>query len=587
MNTVARIALAVLLLGGTAWASAFAATEEATSPSEAPAAAASEQHSIVELVLQQLAADAAPRDEREQRDRDALRAFYERPQAEPVWVSEVGLSERAQAVAAELARADAFGLDPDEYRVPPPPADRPTPERLARSEVAFGYAVLKYARHAKGGRVEPARINHQLYTTPAVLEPATVLDAVATSSEPAEYLRSLHPSHPQFAALVAKLAELRGNDAGAPQVRLPDGPILRLGVSHEQVTLLRKRLRIVEDGADVDDTQFTPAVEVAVRAFQSRHGLTVDGIVGPGTRRALNGDSNDKQILKILLSMERWRWLPDDLDEGGNIHVWANIPEFRVRIVKAGETVFDERAIMGKVNKQTPVFSDQMEWIEIHPTWYVPDSIKVEDILPSLRRPTSRVMERYHLQLDCGRYGRDPRAIDWSAVDIRKCSVTQPPGDRSVLGLFKFKFPNDHDVYMHDTPTVALFNHPVRMFSHGCIRVRNPQRMAEILLANDKGMGPERISAIVKGPRRLHKEDLNRSVPVHITYFTAVVDETGKLKTLPDYYGHDRRLALALTGTAEALGPAPQAPARARVSSDDREPPAADTNWRRRVLMLN
>jgi murein L,D-transpeptidase YcbB/YkuD len=251
--------------------------------------------------------------------------------------------------------------------------------------------------------------------------------------------------------------------------------------------------------------------------------------------------------------MERWRWLPDNMGGEAGIYVWANIPEFRVRIVKGGKVAFSERVIVGKTSRQTPVFSDSMEWIEFHPTWYVPNSIKVDDIKPSLRRTTSRVMERYHLRLDCGKYGRDWKKIDWNKVDIRGCSVSQPPGARSVLGDFKFKFPNKHIVYMHDTPQKGLFNSATRTYSHGCVRIRNPRRMAEVLLEHDKGMTSSRIGEILKGPKRLHKEDLTRHVPVHMTYFTAHFDDEGVFQTRSDYYGHDRRLAQALTGKGHLL----------------------------------
>ena len=300
--------------------------------------------------------------------------------------------------------------------------------------------------------------------------------------------------------------------------------------------------------------------------------------LAPGPAAPLNGDAPEVQLVKILINMERWRWLPADLDGDAGIYIWANIPDYRVRIVKQGKLEFSERVIVGKTNKRTPVFSDELEWIEIHPTWYVPNSIKVEDILPSLRRPTSRVMTRYHLKLHCGRHGSDPKSIDWNSVDIRKCSISQPPGNKSVLGDFKFKFPNKHDVYMHDTPTKGLFKRATRTFSHGCVRIQNPRRMAEILLAHDKQMSSERLGEILAGPRRLHKEDLNRHVPVHITYFTAVFSDDGKFTTRPDIYGHDKRLAQVLMGKGHLM-PAPPVAARTARKKKRRRPGTQAGNW--------
>lgn len=517
-------------------------------------------------------------------ERDALGAWYAKPDTKPLWTGDKGFTDAASAVIAEIRGADAFGLDPSVFKLPDPPGPDTAPEALGRAELQLSRAVLIYARQARGGRVAPGKVGHQLQDVPALPDPAAVLEDISRSDDPAAWLRSLHPRHPQFEALRKKLAELRGGGERQTKVKLPAGPVLRRGISHAHVAILRKRLDVVS-GEGVKPQLFDEGVAAAVKRFQRENGLAADGVVGAGTRRALNGGGTpEAQILKILVNMERWRWLPADLDGDAGIYVWANIPEFRVRIVKQGDVVFKERVIVGKTNKQTPVFSDEMEWIEFHPTWYVPNSIKREDILPSLRRPTSQVMKRYHLQLNCGRHGRDPKAIDWSTVDIRNCSVSQPPGKRSVLGDFKFKFPNKHAVYMHDTPTKGLFNRQTRTFSHGCVRIRNPRRMAEILLDHDKGLTSTRVGEILAGPRSLHKEELNRNIPVHITYFTMLFDEDGTLVNNADYYGHDRRLAQALTGKGHLL-PVVAAPARRKRAPRRRE--SSVDHWSEQSLSQN
>ncbi|MDH3581794.1 MAG: L,D-transpeptidase family protein [Hyphomicrobiales bacterium] len=516
-------------------------------------------------------------------EREALKAFYARGDAAMVWTDAQGLTATAKAAIAEIRRADEFGLDPSAFKLPDALGPTPSPEALAKAEMQLSRAVLIYARHAGGGRVAPGKVGHQLVDAPALPEPAAVLEAVSSSDDMVAYLRSLHPSHPQFEALREKLAELRGDREQGSRVKLPDGPVLRQGMAGARVVTLRKRLGVT-GGEGAKGEQFDDAVTAAVKKFQRENGLTADGVVGAGTRRALNKGTSETKILKLLVNMERWRWLADDLDGDAGIYVWANIPEFRVRIVKGDKVVFKERVIVGKTNKQTPVFSDEMEWIEFHPTWYVPNSIKKEDILPSLRRPTSKVMERYHLRLNCGRHGRDPKMIDWNTVDIRNCSISQPPGQRSVLGDFKFKFPNKHAVYMHDTPTKGLFNRQTRTFSHGCVRIRNPRRMAEILLEHDKGLTSTRVGQILAGPRSLHKEDLNRNVPVHITYFTMLFDADGTLVNSADYYGHDRRLAQALTGKGHLL-PVVAAPARRKRPPRRRE--TSVDRWSEQSFSLN
>ncbi len=540
-----------------------ASTQEFKAP---PIEPATFELAIAALVRGELG-EAADGDDRKALIHQSLRAFYAGSNVAPIWVSESGPVQKARDLAKEIGRAGTYGLDSEAYSLPKFDSLDTSRKQLAKYELAMTRAALDYAHHAKAGRIYPGKVGHSLNDPLSLKDPRGFLEALRSGNDVAARLRDLHPKHPQFIGLTKKLDELRGGGDETPRVQIPNGPVLRSGVNHEHVALLRKRLKV--DKGDANN--FNDAVKAAVIAFQKQNGLKADGVVGNGTRRVLNGDSNEKQIVRILINMERWRWLPDDMAGEAGIYVWANIPEFRVRIVKGGNVVFTERVIVGKPSRQTPVFSDMMEWIEFHPTWYVPNSIKVDDIKPSLRRTTSRVMERYHLRLDCGKYGRDWKKIDWNKVDIRGCSVSQPPGERSVLGDFKFKFPNKHIVYMHDTPQKGLFNSATRTYSHGCVRIRNPRRMAEILLDHDKGMTSSRIGEILKGPKRLHKEDLTRHIPVHMTYFTAIFDDEGVFQTRSDYYGHDRRLAQALTGKGHLL------PAVAIASRRKHTPRSAST----------
>ncbi len=519
------------------------AAPSAPAPPEAASDAVSDAARDVAARAAALAGEGSP----SSAEAEALAAFYGGENASLLWAGEAGLLLRARAAADELARAGDWGLDPQVYAVPDLQAGTHDPARLARMELALTRAVLAYVRDAWGGRASDAKLGSQLSYPLTLPDPAAVLAALAEARDPGAYLRAQHPDHPQFAALRKELAAL--DQAGTANARtpIPAGRVLRRRDAHAWVALLRRRLGVEPK----DDQHFDAALETALKAFQRERGLAADGILGDSTRAALNADTAQKRRYQLLINMERWRWLPRPLDNGAGIYVWANVPEFRVRVVANGKVVFNERVIAGKADKKTPVFSDRMEWIEIHPTWYVPNSIKVEDILPSLRRSSSRIMTRYHLRMDCGARGRDPAAIDWSSVDIRKCAFSQPPGEKSVLGDFKFKFPNHHDVYMHDTPTRRLFEANIRAFSHGCIRVSKPRRMAEILLAHDGGMSAARLEEILAGPKVLHKAVFNTPVPVHITYFTAFADDQGALVARPDYYGHDRRLAEALYGKGE------------------------------------
>jgi len=514
----------------------------------------------------------------------SLRAFYAGSAATTIWISDGKPNQKARDAAAEIAKADQYGLNPKDYELPDIDSAGDNKEALAKFELAMTRMLLAYANTAKTGRIHPSKVRHSLNNPTGLEDPRGFLQSLKSGDGVVATMRDLHPKHPQFVALQKKLVELTGANEEKPRVSIPDGPVLKLGEKHEHVALLRKRLEI--DGADgANSEKFDDTVLEAVKAFQKAKGIKQDGIVGNGTRHALNGESNEQLKIRILTNMERWRWLPDNMYGDADMFVWTNIPEYRVRIVKGDKEVFKERVIVGKTNKQTPVFSDEMEWVEIHPTWYVPMSIIVEDIGPSLRRPTSKVMDRYHLRLNCGSHGSDWKKIDWNRVNIRNCSVNQPPGDRSVLGDFKFKFPNRHDVYMHDTPQKNLFNSTVRTYSHGCMRIRNPRRMAEVILGHDKGMSSERMGQILKGPKRLHKEDLKKHIPVHMTYFTVFFNEKGEMQTFRDVYAHDRRLAEMLTGKGELLPrPAIAAP---RKRPAPRQTRTAVENWNARAFTAN
>jgi murein L,D-transpeptidase YcbB/YkuD len=555
------------VLASTAWAQDVAAPPQPPMPAgpaapsaersaDVPAQAADPQPAPGDAWAAALAGEVAGLASTSSSSDAALKAHYASDEA-LLWVDQNGALAQAKDVAAELARAGEYGLEANAYAVPALQATASNAPP-AQIEYQLSHAVLAYVRDAWGGRSAGGKLGTQLSDPPKLPEASAVLAELRASSDRAAYLRAQHPDHPQFEALRQKIAKIAKSETQTAKTRIPDGPVMRRGDANAQVAALRTRLELP---TGENEQIFDAEVETALKAFQKENGLAADGIMGAGTRAALNADTPDKQRYQLLINLERWRWLPRPLDGNAEIYIWANIPEFRTRIVKKGEIAFDERAIAGKVDKQTPVFSDLLEWIEIHPTWYVPNSIKVDDILPSLRRNTSRIMTRYHLRMDCGRHGRDPARIDWNNVDIRACAFSQPPGEKSVLGDFKFKFPNKHDVYMHDTLTRRLFQASPRTFSHGCIRVQNPQRMAAILLDHDKGFAKDRLDAILAGPKRLHKEVLQRPVPVHITYFTASVDKEGTVVSHPDYYGHDKRLANALYGKGN-LFPVAKAPGR-------------------------
>ncbi len=494
-------------------------------------------------------------------EQGALVEYYSVPDRPLLWVDENGLTERGKAIMAEIEKADDYGLRASDYALPSTssfnPADANAAEWLADAEIKVSFAVLRYARDARGGRIEPQRLNPNLDPALVLPDPFELIGSIAFRSDPAAYLRSFQPDQPQFEALRRKLIELRGGDNDAkPAVEIPDGPVLKKGIAHEHVALLRKRLDLP---SGQNETMFDQAVLEAVKQFQVAHNIAADGIVGTGTRRLLNAphlghSGSPSQIRELIVNMERWRWLPHGF---GPFYVTVNVPEFMLRVVKDGEVIHTARVVVGKTDKQTPVFSEDMQEIVFNPYWNVPNSIKTQEIRPYIASGggwflggggwNTSVFQRHGLRINYNGREVDPGSLDWNRIDIRNLDVYQPPGPSNVLGNVKFVFPNKHAVYMHDTPQKFLFDRAVRAESHGCMRVQNPDQLALALLEHDQDWGKGRIVSAIQDSYDQHVA-LQHKIPVHVTYFTLRVNEDGSISTFGDLYGHDARMAAALFG---------------------------------------
>jgi murein L,D-transpeptidase YcbB/YkuD len=243
----------------------------------------------------------------------------------------------------------------------------------------------------------------------------------------------------------------------------------------------------------------------------------------------------------IIANMERWRWMPRDL---GKFYVQVSIPNFQLDVMRNGTDIHSTRIVVGKVQNQTPIFSDQIEHIIVNPAWHVPASITKKEMLPAAQaNPAS--LSGYEVFYNFnGRYRQiDPFSVDWYSVDVRRVQIRQPPGERNALGNIKFMFPNSYDVYLHDTPSKSLFQRDYRAYSHGCMRVMDPMAFADALLLDEPNFNAAKLKKMVGGGEKLVK--LARHVPVHITYFTAAVDADGNLQMYGDLYGHDERIEKA------------------------------------------
>ena len=547
MRPICRIAFALFL-------SAPLALPALAAEPESPDALIGRTEGIRAAIQEQLSAKFTNASEARKTEQGALVEYYSVAENRLLWVDENGLNDRAKSVIEEIGKADEYGLRPSDYKLPKVDEESADAKSLADAEIKISFAVLGYARDARGGRITPQRVSPNLDPELVLPNPMEVIESISFRSDPAAYLRSFQPDQPQFEALRKALIAARGGNPDPDVVRIPDGPTLKLGVDDEQVALLRKRLDIpVEDGGK--ETVFDASVHAAVQHFQESRGVLPDGHVGPSTRRLLNQQhqqaASPAKTRLILLNMERWRWLPHDL---GEFYVNVNIPEFMVRVMGDGKLVHTARVVVGKPDKQTPVISDEMQEIVFNPYWNVPNSIKTEEIRPFLREEggwfggggwNTAVLERHNLRINIGGREVDPSRIDWNRIDIRSLNIYQPPGPDNVLGNVKFVFPNKHDVYMHDTTQKSLFAKTVRAESHGCMRVQNPDQLALTLLKQDQGWSAGRIASAIQGGPDQHIA-LRQRIPVYITYFTLWVNNDGSISTFGDLYGHDSRMAAAL-----------------------------------------
>ena len=259
-------------------------------------------------------------------------------------------------------------------------------------------------------------------------------------------------------------------------------------------------------------------------------------------QRARNGNGQGLDVERIRMNLERWRWTPRDL---GDRHILINIPSYKMQVVNDGKPELAMRVIVGAPDTPTPLFSDKMTYVVFSPTWNIPDSIRREEMLPRLVDDPD-FLTRNNIEV-VGTSGEviDPSEVDWEDSDVTEgLRLRQAPGPDNALGLVKFIFPNNFSVYLHDTPTDALFNKPRRTFSHGCIRIENPVALAEYVLQDKAQWTSQRIRLAMQGERE-QSVTLKKPIPVHIGYWTAWVEEDGSVSYLDDPYRLDRRHAAA------------------------------------------
>jgi murein L,D-transpeptidase YcbB/YkuD len=477
----------------------------------------------------------------------AVTAFYTQRQFAPAWHDRRGRPAGAPNALEILRQAEDHGLERDTYRegdltreVATRAASKssksegePDATAIADLDVRLTAAVVQLGSHVATGRLDPAKQPKPHRDAPDL---AAVLQTALNDSA-MTFLDRVRPVHPEYQALQKGLHSLRGQ----AQVGWPDVPkkTLRPGQLSPVVAVLRKRLAAEGylDAAHANDSpRFDDDVAAALGRFQEHHALKASGILDAATLEAMSVPL-DARIAQVAINLERWRWMPDDL---GERHFLVNIPYYHLVAREHGKPVLDIRVVVGKPGNETPTFSDEMTEVVFSPYWNIPETIALEETAPAVLRDPNYLARNNMEVINASGRVMSPADVPWDDEQaLRGLSFRQRPGANNALGFVKFLFPNRYNVYIHDTPADALFSRIGRAFSHGCIRVEEPETLAQYVLRDRSEWTPDAILTAMRAGEERHVK-LNSPIPVHIVYLTSWVDDAGGLHFQPDIYGYDR-----------------------------------------------
>lgn len=464
----------------------------------------------------------------------------------PLWMDEDGLLEpRADALIDAMVQATTDGINIDQYpmaeliavldtieRSKGFKADQPRPgvATWARADLLLTTAFVSLAEDLMTGQVDPKSVNQSWHIDPQEEKIDSAVTLALRGRDMAAEFAKMRPSGEDYTALRTKLSEYRAmaSKGGWPTVTRPSGK----GDTAHYPAL---RARLQAEGIDATD------IEVGLATFQQRHQIVVDSALGSETLDALNVPVATR-LTQIAANLERLRWLPRML---GDKYVFVNVPAFRLEGYEAGRKTIEMKVIVGEEfdGRSTPVFSDKMEYVVFRPYWNVPPSIAANELFP---------------QFAAGGMPADYETY----TENGELRIRQKPGDRNALGLVKFLFPNNFNIYLHDTPYDKLFDKDIRAFSHGCIRLEKPAELAEWVLGWDRA----RVDRMMHGANN-QTITLKNKIPVYIVYMTAYVRD-GQLWFGNDLYSRDAELARAVAGGAIPSGEAVRAVAALRKLTD-------------------
>jgi murein L,D-transpeptidase YcbB/YkuD len=484
-----------------------------------------------------------------------VQKFYEGRGHMLAWATGEEPDERTLQALDTLRLAEAHGLDRAQYGEPEltkrygelaaSSEDESVPaDERAAFDVRLTAALLRLGRHVATGLVQSSAVDTRWNTRRDHPDYVAALRQ-AWDDGGSGFLDAIQPRHPEYQALQKALVSLQGQAAaGWPKVPRAS---LKIGQWNQAVVTLRRRLAAsgyLPSHAATDSAHYDADVEAAVLAFQQHHALAATGRLDSATLAALNVPL-EQRLAQVSANLDRWRWLPDDL---GVRHFIVNIPYYHLIAREQGKPVLDIRVVVGKRGNETPTFSDEMTHVVFSPYWNIPESIALEETAPAIARDPGYLARNNMEVVNAAGRVIPEAAVPWgNPAALGGLSFRQRPGADNALGLVKFMFPNRHNVYLHDTPADALFTRIGRAFSHGCVRVEEPEALAQYVLRDQSQWTPEAIHAAMRAGRERYVK-LAQPIPVHIVYFTAWVDDRGGLHFQPDVYGYDAKHTRARSG---------------------------------------
>ena len=404
-------------------------------------------------------------------ERENFLNFYAARNDQPLWFGGDVLDMRRESLQRRLSSADEDGLSIGDYPAPIIDAVKSDARKIAEAELILSASAVSFARDARGARIDTLRLSKLITPKLSIPRPALILADLMGAENVGDRLEAYQPQHKGYQLLKARLAELRETTGSLSDAE----PVVK---PNEQKT------------------------------------RTTTAMVSMTTPSAFD----------LIVNMERWRWLPAEL---GADHIFVNLPEFNLKLIRHGAVIHTTRTVVGKPDTPTPIFSAAINSLIVNPSWHVPESIIRNEFLPKM--------------------AEDPSYAEKSGYEVTQngdmIAIRQPPGERNALGVVKFNLPNEHAVYLHDTPLRKLFVNIDRAYSHGCVRVENPLALAALVLQDPK-YSEDNLKTFVGHDERVIK--LGEPLPVHLAYFTVIAGDDGQLHRLGDIYGYDSLVLTAL-----------------------------------------